>query len=68
MIYLYWVSRGLASLHVVNRNGADIDRRFKKIGQFKTDTQAKEACLKHYEKACRAAENFGRKKPDIGWF
>lgn len=66
MIYCYWVSRGIASLHKI-KDGNDVDESPKKIGRFKTDTEAKSACLKHYEKACKMAIAAGREEPTILW-
>ena len=36
-----------------------------KIGTFKTETQAIEACKARYAKACAAAVNFGRAIPSV---
>lgn len=66
MIYCYWVSRGLASLHKM-QDGGDADQAPKKIGKFETDKEAKDACLKHYEKARKMARAAGRKEPEIMW-
>ena len=65
MIYCYWISLGLASLHKIHTDGNDTDSAPKKIGKFKTDTEAKQACLAHYEKACKMALAAGRTKPKI---
>lgn len=58
--YCYRVNRGLATM-VAIRDGAD--SRFKKIGQFKTDSDAMSACESHYKKACMIADNFDRARP-----
>lgn len=65
MIYCYYIANKLASLHKMRTNGNDDDRAPVKIGRFASDAEAKEACLKHYEKACRMAVNAGRDKPQI---
>ena len=65
MIYLYWVSLGLASLHKMRKDGTDVDSKPVKIGKFKTEALAKDACLKHYEKACKMALAAGREKPEM---
>ncbi len=67
MIYCYWVSLGLATLHKMQITGDDIDQKPKKIGRFKTDKEAKEACIEHYEKACKMAKVAGRAEPAIMW-
>ena len=67
MIYCYWVSLGLASLHKMQTDGNDADAAPKKIGKFKNDTEAKQACLAHYEKACKIARAAGRAEPKIMW-
>lgn len=55
--YFYHTARGVA---VLNRGD---DKPLKRIGKFKTEAKAVEACKAHYEKACRALENLGREKP-----
>lgn len=65
MIYCYWISIGLASLHKMHTDGNDADTVPKKIGKFKTDAEAKQACLAHYKKACKMAAAAGRDKPEI---
>jgi hypothetical protein len=65
MIYCYWVSLGLASLHKMHTNGNDTGAAPKKIGKFKTDAEAKQACFAHYEKSCKMAVAAGREKPEI---
>ena len=65
MIYCYYISRGLASLHKMYKSGNDVDEKPKRIGKFKTDTEAKDACLRHYNKSVKIAENTGRSKPEI---
>ena len=65
MIYCYWVSLGLATLHKMCTDGNDTDTAPKKIGKFKTNAEAKQACLAHYEKACKMAVAAGRLEPKI---
>ena len=67
MIYCYYVSRGLASLHKMHASGNDVDETPKKIGKFKTDSEAKAACLAHYSKACAMARSANRAEPAIMW-
>jgi len=65
MIYLYWISLGLASLHKMGTDGNDVDQKPKKIGKFKTDVDAKKACIEHFEKACKMAVVAGREVPTM---
>lgn len=58
--YCYRVNRGMATM-VTIVDGAD--GRFKKIGQFKTDSDAMSACESHYKKACMLADNLNRERP-----
>lgn len=67
MIYCYYVANKLASLHKMHTNGNDCDDKPVKIGRFASDALAKQACLKHYERACTMAVNAGRDKPHIMW-
>ena len=39
------------------------DQKLVKIGKFKTEAEAVTACKKHYEKACKALQNFGKPIP-----
>lgn len=55
--YMYYIAQGKATL---NKGG---DKPLVKIGVFKTDREAKNACELHYAKACKAAESFGRDLP-----
>lgn len=66
MIYCYYIANRLASLHKI-KDGDDYDEKPIKIGRFETEQQAKEACLKHYEKACKMARASNRKEPQILW-
>lgn len=65
MIYMYWISLGLASLHKMDANGSDTDQKPKKIGKFKTDKEAKEACILHHQKATKMARAAGREEPKL---
>ena len=65
MIYCYRISMGLASLHKMHDDGNDVDQTPKKIGRFKTDKAAKDACILHHERACKMARAAGRAEPKI---
>lgn len=65
MIYCYWVSLGLASLHKMKDDGDDIEDSPKKIGRFKTNKEAKDACILHHKRACKMALAAGRPEPKI---
>lgn len=67
MIYCYYIANNLASLHKIKDDGDDYDEKPIKIGRFNTDAQAKDACLKHYEKACKMAKAANRNEPKIMW-
>jgi hypothetical protein len=64
MIYLYRIERGVVFL-TKSTNGADVDTAPKKIGSFKSDADAKEACFSHHGKACKIAHARGDKSPQI---
>jgi hypothetical protein len=57
MTYFYYISLGLATL-----NRGD-DYPLKTIGKFKNDNEARQACEKHFEKACKALSNLGKPLP-----
>jgi hypothetical protein len=57
MQYFYHTAQGKAVL-----NKGD-DYKLVKIGKFKTEAEAKQACEAHYAKACRALENLGKPIP-----
>jgi len=57
--YTYHTAQGNAIL-----NKGD-DFPLVKIGKFKTETQAIEACKAHYAKACKALENFSKPIPTV---
>ncbi len=59
MIYTYHTAQGKAVL-----NKGD-DFKLVKIGVFKTEREAVEACKAHYAKACKALENFGKPIPSV---
>lgn len=65
MIYCYRVSIGLATLHKMRDDGDDIEDSPKKIGRFKTDKEAKAACILHHERACKMAKAANRPEPKI---
>ena len=65
MVYLYHIRLGLATLTKMEDSGTDIDQKPKKIGQYKTELEARNACTNHYEKACKMATAAGRDKPKI---
>jgi hypothetical protein len=56
-IYMYRIERGSVYL-----NKGD-DSPLKSLGKFKNDEEAKIACEKHYEKACKGLLNLGRNTP-----
>ena len=53
--YFYHTAQG--SANVV------IDEKIKALGKFRNEAEAKAACIKHHEKACKAAVNFNRPLP-----
>jgi hypothetical protein len=57
MQYFYYVAQGKATL-----NKGD-DKPLKVIGKFKTDAEAKQACEKHFDKACKMLSNLGKELP-----
>jgi len=59
MQYSYHTAQGKAVL-----NKGD-DYKLITIGKFKTETEAIEACKKHYAKACKALINLGKPVPTI---
>lgn len=67
LIYCYYVANKLASLHKMFASGNDVDQAPKKIGKFASDALAKEACLEHYNKACKIAKAAGREEPSLMW-
>ena len=59
MIYTYHTAQGNAVL-----NKGD-DFKLVKIGKFKTEREAVEACKAHYAKACKALANFNKPIPAV---
>lgn len=57
--YIYHTAQGKAVL-----NKGD-DYPLVKIGTFKTEAEAIEACKKHYAKACKALANFNKPIPSF---
>ena len=49
MIYCYYIARGLASLHKMTSNGDDVDQKPVKIGKFKNNDDARNACYRDWE-------------------
>ena len=58
-VYMYHTAMGKAVL-----NKGD-DFPLVKIGAFKTEVEAIEACKKHYAKACKALANFNKPIPAV---
>jgi len=56
-IYIYRIEMGSVYL-----NKGD-DSPLKSLGKFKNDEEARAACEKHYEKACKGLLNLGRNIP-----
>jgi hypothetical protein len=59
MIYTYHTAQGKAVL-----NKGD-NFKLVKIGSFKTEQEAVEACKTHYAKACKALANFNKPIPSV---
>jgi hypothetical protein len=59
MIYTYHTAQGKAVL-----NKGD-NFKLVKIGNFKTEREAVEACKNHYAKACKALANFNKPIPSV---
>lgn len=59
MQYFYQTAQGKAVL-----NKGD-DYKPVKIGTFKTEREALEACKAHYAKACKALANLGKPSPEV---
>tara|TARA_Y100000593_G_C4120718_1_gene242535 strand:- start:212 stop:400 length:189 start_codon:yes stop_codon:yes gene_type:complete len=58
MQYFYHTARGVAAL-----NKGD-DKPLKRLGKFKTEKDAREACERHHAKACRMARAANRSEPE----
>lgn len=63
MTYFYRIRLGLATLNKMDSEGNDVDQKPKKIGQFKTEQDAKNACLEHFERVCKMAKAASRQTP-----
>lgn len=60
MQYRYRTARGIATL-----NKGD-DYKLIHLGYFKSEEEAKVACMTHYKKVCKAAAmNFNREIPEL---
>lgn len=59
MIYTYHTAQGKAVL-----NKGD-DFKLVRIGNFKTEKEAIQACKIHYSKACKALANFNKPIPQV---
>lgn len=59
MHYTYHTAQGTAVL-----NKGD-DYPLVKLGKFKTEQQAVDACKAHYTKACKALTNLGKPLPTV---
>ena len=59
MTYIYRTAQGNA---VLNKGE---DYPLVKLGKFKTEQQAIEACKAHYAKACKALTNLGKPLPAV---
>lgn len=57
--YTYYTAQGKAVL-----NKGD-DFPLVRIGTFKTEAEAIDACKKHYAKACKALTNFNKPIPSV---
>ena len=57
--YIYHTAQGNAVL-----NKGD-DFPLVKIGKFKTESEAVDACKKHYIKVCKALTNFNKSIPSV---
>jgi hypothetical protein len=59
MIYMYHTAQGNAVLN--KGDGCPLI----KLGKFKTEAQAIEACKAHYARACKALTNFNKPLPSV---
>jgi len=62
--YTYHTAQGKANLYKEDWNN---NQKVVHIGNFKTEAEAKQACLKHYDKACKALNNFDKPIPELFW-
>lgn len=65
MIYFYRIRLGNATLIKMDSEGNDVDKKPKAIGKFRTDEEAKKACLEHFDKAVTLAKRVGREVPTM---
>lgn len=65
MIYFYRIRLGNATLNKMDSEGNDVDQKPKSIGKFKTEEEAKKACLEHFNKAVTLAKRVGREVPTM---
>lgn len=59
--YYYRVNLGKATVSI--NDGERVKALYN--GKLGDDDKAKAACLAHYEKVCRAAQNFGHAQPTM---
>lgn len=64
-IYIYMIVRGNATMVKMLSDGQDVNSKPKSIGKFKTDEQAKNACIVHHNKACKMARAKQLPEPKI---
>lgn len=57
MLYYYHTANGKARLNKGDKH------KIINLGDYRNETDAKAACVRHYEKACKAARNFDRPEP-----
>lgn len=65
MIYAYRICAGKATLLKIKKSGDDVDETPKKIGDFKSAEEAKQACIANHRKACALSDAAGRERPTI---
>jgi hypothetical protein len=65
MIYFYHIRLGNATLNKMDSQGNDLDKKPKLIGKFKSEEEAKKACLEHFNKSVTLAQRVGREIPTM---
>lgn len=65
MIYFYRIRQGNATLNKMDSQGNDIDKKPKVIGKFKSEQEAKKACIDHFDKTVTLAKRLGREVPTM---
>lgn len=65
MIYFYRIRQGNATLNKMDSQGNDIDKKPKVIGKFKSEEEAKKACIDHFDKTVTLAKRLGREVPTM---